>query len=226
MLYPSLNTCISVVHLWVMQHTIVLLYPTFSSTWNPYVFTFQTLCVTYCLASVSVLYLYFIFVCDCLVCLLCVASCSSVVTARLPSGDDPIEKLEKGGNTPQQSARCVLHALKAVRDGEDPASAIKNFVNQCKTTTEKTTKEVDTGNEIKKLSSDMSTIVISEDAVVPDKNDMPDTSIDAARQEEIETLKEENEKLKEAFEAMKEQHQLKIRECKTLIQERDRLSKH
>ena len=93
--------------------------------------------------------------------------CSSVVTARLPSGDDPIEKLEKGGNTPEQSAKCVLHALKAVRDGEDPASAIKNFVNHCKTATENTTKDNDTENEIKQFSTNISKIVVSEDAVVP-----------------------------------------------------------
>ena len=143
--------------------------------------------------------------------------------ARLPSGDDPIEKLEKGGNTPEQSAKCVLHALKAVRDGEDPASAIKNFVNLCKTTTtESTTKDNDTKNEIKRLSTDIAKITVSEDAVVPDTEVIPD---DTVKQEEIDALKEENEKLREAFEVIKERHQAKVKECNALAQERDRLSK-
>lgn len=151
-----------------------------------------------------------------------------MVTARLPSGDDPIEKLEKGGNTPQQSARCVLHALKAVRDGEDPASAIKKFV---KSSTSKLVREavVDTENEITRLSGDISRIVVSDDVDVPSKNDAavtPDASMDSARLEEIKALKEENEKLKEAFESIREQHKAKDRECKMLSQERDRLCKH
>ena len=150
-----------------------------------------------------------------------------MVTARLPSGDDPIDKLEKGGSTPQQSARCVLHALKAVRDGEDPASAIRKFV---KSSTSRLVRGavVDTDNEIKRLSGDISKIVVSEDANIP-KNDAavtPDASTDSAMVVEIEALKEENEKLKEAFESMKEQNKVKDRECKMLSQERDRLCKH
>ena len=151
-----------------------------------------------------------------------------MVTARLPSGDDPIEKLEKGGNTPQQSARCVLHALKAVRNGEDPASAINNFVKN--TASKPATREaVDTENKIKQLSGDISKIVVSEDTTVPGKNNAavtPDDSADSARVAEIEVLKEENEKLKEAFEMMREQHKAKDRECRMLTQERDRLCKH
>ena len=151
-----------------------------------------------------------------------------MVTSRLPSGDDPIEKLEKGGNTPQQSARCVLHALKAVRDGEDPASAIKKFVKSSST---RLVREavVDTENEIKILSGSISKIVVSEDANVPSKNDAavtPDASNDSERIAEIKALKEENEKLQEAFESMKERHRAKDRECKMLSQERDRLRKH
>ena len=164
-------------------------------------------------------------------CHVCDHLVSSVVTAKLPSGDDPIEKLEKGGNTPQESAKCVLHALKAVRDGEDPASAIKKFVNQCNNVTEKASKENDP-NEITKLSSNLTKIVISEHNVAANKNDTvetPATPMEPMGATEIEALKEENEKLKEAleaFEAMKEEHQAKIRECKTLTQERERLSKH
>ena len=149
-----------------------------------------------------------------------------MVTARLPSGDDPIEKLEKGGNTPQQSAKCVLHALKAVRDGKDPASAIKDFVNS--SSSKPTNGAVDTENEITRLSRDISTIVVSEEAATPSDGDTaatPDASITSAKLAELETLKEENEKLKEIVEMMKEQNQIKVRECKLLTQERDRLSK-
>ena len=149
-----------------------------------------------------------------------------MVTARLPSGDDPIEKLEKGGNTPQQSAKCVLHALKAVRDGKDPASAITDFVNS--SSSKPTNGAIDTENEINKLSKDISTIVISEEAAIPSNGDAaatPDTSITPAKLAELETLKKQNEVLKEMVETMKEKHQAKVRECKLLTQERDRLSK-
>ena len=197
------------------------------NTLGIHVFTYQTLYII--LVQCQFLYMYCALSC---LCYHVFVPSSSVVTARLPSGDDPIEKLEKGGNTPQQSAKCVLHALKAVRDGEDPASAIKNFVNHCKTTADKPTKEVDAEAEIQKLSSDISKIVVSEGAATT-----PDTPADLARStevaksadlvsvEEFEALKEENEKLKLAFEAMQGEHQAKIRECKSLTQERDRLSK-
>lgn len=122
----------------------------------------------------------------------------------------------------------MLHALKAVRDGEDPASAIKNFVNHCKNTTNKgklANKENGT-SEIERLSGDISKIVISE--VAPNKNDTattPDAHTDTAREDEIEALKKANEKLQEDFQAMKEECQAKVRECKKLVQERDVLSK-
>lgn len=150
---------------------------------------------------------------------------SSVFTARLPSGENPIEKLEKGGNTPKQSAKCVLHALKAVRDGEDPSSAIKNYVDSCSKVTETSPKDTD-ANEMTKLSSNLSRIIVSEHSDKDDSAVAPDSSFDAERADEMEALREENKTLKEAFEALKMEHQAKTRECISLSHERDRLSKH
>lgn len=122
-----------------------------------------------------------------------------------------------------------MHALKAVREGEDPSSAIKNFVNHCKSVKDMPSKEVpDTESEINKFTADISRIVVSDDAVVPNEDNAAvtlDTSADIETAAEIESLKQENEKLKEAYERIKEQHQAKVRECKQLTQERERLSK-
>ena len=144
---------------------------------------------------------------------------SSVITARLPSGDDPITKLERGGSTAEDSAKCVFHALKAVRDGEDPTTAIKDFVTQNK----KLAKDSD--KEQEDLANRLTKIVITDgEKTTPAKSAEEDIAADSAS-EELEALKEENRQLREDFETIQEEHKAKVRECQSLLQERVKMGK-
>ena len=144
---------------------------------------------------------------------------SSVVTARLPSGVDPITKLERGGSTAEDSAKCVFHALKAVRDGEDPTTAIKNFVTQNKKSTK------DSNKEQEDLAKRLTKIVITDgEKMTPAKSAEEDTAVNSAS-EEIEALKEENRQLREEFETIQDEHKAKVRECQSLLQERVKMGK-
>jgi len=147
-----------------------------------------------------------------------VFSYSSVITARLPSGVDPIAQLEKGGRTIKDSAKCVLHALKAVRDGEDPTTAIKNFVTQNKA-------PKDSSNEQEELANRFTKIVITDDDKPTPANSVEEETVDDSALEEIEALKDENRQLREEYEALQEEHKAKVRECHSLSQERVKLGK-
>jgi len=144
---------------------------------------------------------------------------SSVVTARLPSGVDPITKLERGGSTAEDSAKCVFHALKAVRDGGDPTMAIKDFITQNKISSK------DSDKEQEDLANRLTKIVISDgEKTTPAKSTEDKIATDSAS-EEIEALKEENRQLREEFETIQEEHKAKVRECQSLLQERVKMGK-